>query len=98
MKEDAQMLSHSLPPPPPPRPTSWMSWWPWLAPEASRNTGDTQLGPGNARGMGICVGPNHPKFSLSGSDRVTHKLQIFGQVRRGSPQSKCLPKTSKGVD
>lgn len=49
-------------------------------------------------GDGDRVSRNHPKFNLSGSDRVTHKLQIFGQMRRGSPQSKCLLKASKGVN
>lgn len=33
---------------------------------------------------------NHPKFSLLDSDRMAHKLQIFGQMRK-APRSRCLP-------
>lgn len=39
---------------------------------------------------------NRPKCSLSESDHMPHKLQIFGQMRRGRPQSTRLPKAPKG--
>ena len=64
---------------------------------ASIHTGDAQVGPCGAEGT-ECVGRSHPKLSLSGNDQVTHRLQIFGQMKQGSPQSKCLPRASEGGD